>query len=329
MRRKKLSAGVAVAVVFAVIYGASSLGGCAHLHGHIVDPAPRTIMTSFCRSSRFIDGREVEIYTRGQGPAVLLLHEIPALTLECLRLAGDIACRGFTVHVPLLFGKPPAAGQTSMIRGFLGPCLFGRFSCFSRDGSGNVVHDMRTLSAQLHDEHPQQPLGVVGLCITGAIPLSLAVDPWVRAVVLGQPALPFTVRETGKAAATIAAAQCDIAKVKRRQVPVLALRFSQDRISPRPRLESLCRQLGPQLQVIEVVSGAGGIAKDAHPVLTGELDPRRGHPTQEALQRTLAFLADNLVAQPPLQSLPGGGCCDWTVLPAGPRYTCSPSSPPR
>jgi dienelactone hydrolase len=300
-------------LILAAIYLASALGGCAHLHGHVVDPAP---LMSFSRSNRLIDGRKIEIYSRGHGPAVLLLHEIPALTPECLRLGGYIADRGFTVHVPLLFGRPPSAGRTSGLRGLLGACLFDRFSCFSTASSGRVVQDMRTLSAQLHREHPEQRMGVVGLCITGAIPLTLATDPWVGAVVLGQPALPFAIRNATKAA--IAAAPGDIAEVKKRHVPVLALRFSQDAISPCARLDSLCTQFGPQMQVLEVASGTddSDIPKSAHAVLTAELGPETQpqHPTRVALQQTLAFLVENLQGPGSPPSWPGGSSCRWTVL---------------
>lgn len=300
-----------------------------HRHGDAVDPAPPEVKTSFCQTSRF-GNREILTFTRGEGPPVLLLHEFPALSLEALRFAGFIADRGFTVQVPVLFGKPPSRGPPSNIGGFFGSCVFGRFSCFSRDSSGSVVAELRELSSQLHHEHPNQRLGIVGLCLTGAIPLSLATDPWVGAVVLGQPALPFGIRNATKA--SIAASPCDVAQVKTKRVPVLALRFSRDTISPRARLECLCNQIGPQMQVLEIASGKGAddIPASAHAVLTMELRPVTKPPgrTRVALQRTLDFLAENLQAQHASRpQMTGGESCRWTILRQNGEATLTPGNP--
>ncbi len=306
----------------AAIVVLAAAGGCCFLHpaAPIVSPAPTTVLASFCISNRIVRGRELTIYTTGQGPGVLLLHEIPALTTECLRLADSIAHRGFKVYVPLLFGKPPSAAPPSSLRGLLGACAVGGFRCFSAVSPGPIAEEMRALSAQLHAED-SRGMGVVGLCITGSLPLALVVDPWVGALVLGQPALPFGVSSKSMKALPVAAAA--LTAIRQRQVPVLALRFSEDCISPRVRMKNLCGQLGRQLEVLEVVSGAGAdnpIPATAHAVLTAGLDEtRRDAPTQVALGRVLGFLSEHLqsAAVPPAgdSAVPfGEDKCKWTEL---------------
>jgi len=45
------------------------------------------------------------VYKRGTGPAVLLLHELPGLSHPTFDLADGFIEQGFTLYVPLLFGK--------------------------------------------------------------------------------------------------------------------------------------------------------------------------------------------------------------------------------
>ena len=47
-----------------------------------------------------------DVYTRGAGPGVVLLPEIPGMTPAVMALADHLVEAGFTVAVPSLFGEP-------------------------------------------------------------------------------------------------------------------------------------------------------------------------------------------------------------------------------
>ena len=66
---------------------------------------------------------------------------------------------------------------------------------------------------------------------------------------------------------------------------------------PPERFESLRRELGDGFEGIEVDSGPGtahGIPQSAHSVLTNDLVDEAGHPTRDALDRTLSFFRERL-----------------------------------
>ena len=50
--------------------------------------------------------REFLVFRRGSGPPVVVFHELPGLSPATFRLAHRISEAGFTVYVPLLFGRP-------------------------------------------------------------------------------------------------------------------------------------------------------------------------------------------------------------------------------
>jgi len=309
-------------------------GGCSmfaahhacHHAGHLAD-APAAIVPPIVRWTA--GGRTFDVYTldREPGPAVLLLHEIPGLTPRCLALAQTIASRGFKVYAPRLFGAKPAPGPEPMgLRGFLAvahgifsACFGGPFSCLSQHHTGRIVDQVCDLSARIHALDKDRPMGVIGLCISGSLALAVAARPWIGAAVVSQPALPLVALSQKAQAAIPADAQIAALKARRVPVPILALRFSEDHLSPRPRMEALCDQLHPHIQVIEILSGDQSrqvcIPKAAHAVLTEELAPPEdpNHPTRQALQRVLDFFSQNL-GDAKSQPAPPPRQCDWTTL---------------
>src|SRR5579863_140122 len=47
-----------------------------------------------------------DVYRRGSGPAVIVIHEIPGLHPLVIRFADRVAAAGMTVYLPVLFGEP-------------------------------------------------------------------------------------------------------------------------------------------------------------------------------------------------------------------------------
>jgi dienelactone hydrolase len=52
------------------------------------------------------DGVSRPLYRRGEGPGVVIVHEIPGITPEVARFARIVADDGFGVFLPQLFGTP-------------------------------------------------------------------------------------------------------------------------------------------------------------------------------------------------------------------------------
>jgi dienelactone hydrolase len=136
------------------------------------------------------------------------------------------------------------------------------------------------------------------MCFTGGYALAMAVEPAVLAPVMSQPGTPLPVSAGKRAALGLDAA--DLEKIKDRTrdgLCVLGLRFSEDRGAPRERFATLRKELGEAFVGVEIDSSPGnpaGIKRSAHSVLTIELVDQPGHPTRDALDRVLAFLAERL-----------------------------------
>jgi dienelactone hydrolase len=207
-------------------------------------------------------GRTKTVYRRGSGPGVLLLHELPGMSAECIDLGGRLAEKGFTVFLPLLFGKP---GQKSSLRSLLSPCVRREFNLWQAGRASPILDWLRPLSRHLRDESRHPRVGAIGMCLTGGFALTLLLDDWLMAPILSQPSLPFALpwRPGNKAALDICPR--DLERVKERvatgDVRLLALRFDGDRVSPPERMFRLKEEFKERL---EVVPAPG----DHHSVLT-------------------------------------------------------------
>jgi hypothetical protein len=79
----------------------------------------------------------------------------------------------------------------------------------------------------------------------------------------------------------------------------LGLRFSEDRMSPGERFQTLRDRLGDAFEVIEIDSrpgNSGGFGKMAHSVLTLEVRDVEGQQAYQARERVVQFLKERLTA---------------------------------
>ena len=85
-------------------------------------------------------------------------------------------------------------------------------------------------------------------------------------------------------------------KIDREGARILALRFMQDPMCPKERFERLRSEFGAAFEAIEIDARYANPRgpKPAHSVLTNHLIDEAGQPTREALDRTLAFLGEQL-----------------------------------
>ncbi len=235
------------------------------------------------------------VYRKGEGPAVILMHELPGMTAECISLAKRLAAAGYTIYMPLLFGKP---NDCKPRRFFARLCISREFKLFANGGGSPISEWLRLLSRRAHEECGGSGVGAIGMCLTGNFALGLAVDEQLMAPVLSQPSLPLGRGAASQAALALTDRELSTVKTRTQAgLPVLGLRFSGDSTCPPQRFDTLRRELGDAFEGIEIDSSPGnphGISPRAHSVLTRHLIDREGHPTRAALDRVLEFLEQQL-----------------------------------
>ncbi|MCY1006860.1 dienelactone hydrolase family protein [Nannocystis pusilla] len=246
------------------------------------------------------EGVTKTVYRRGRGPGVIIITEVPGIHEAVVAFANLVADAGFTVVLPDLFGEPmkPVSGGY-LASTMLKLCVSKEFKLLAGQESSPITNWLRGLARALHKELGGKGVGAIGMCLTGNFALSMAVEPSLMAPVMSQPALPLPVGKARRG--QLAIAPDELATVKRRVkdegLKVLGLCFTHDGKVPRERFETLKRELKEGFEAIEIDSGPGnahGIKPSAHSVLTVDLVRETGHPTEQALQRTLSFLRERL-----------------------------------
>lgn len=253
------------------------------------------------------------VYRKGEGSAILLMHELSGMIPECVDLARRIADAGFTVYLPLLFGQPDQpVSFPKMLAYTVQLCISQEFYCFAKHRSSPVTNWLRALCRKAHQDCGGEGVGVIGMCLTGGFVLSLMADDSVIAPVISQPALPFGITASHKAALGISSKDLESAKSRAKKgIPLLTLRFSEDTISPPEKFQTLrqefgdtpeiienspelCWKRGTALETIEINSKPNNpfnIAENSHAALT--LGYRgTDHPSNRVFQRVIEFLQD-------------------------------------
>lgn len=244
------------------------------------------------------DGKTRPVYWRGEGPGVVIMHEIPGITPQVIRFAETVAEAGFTAVMPHLFGEPGRAISTGYIlKEFARACISHEFSVLAAHQSSPITDWLRALCRSVHSELGGRGVGAIGMCLTGNFALSLMMEPCLMAPVLSQPSLPMPIGK-GRAAG-LHISPDELQNVKRRVAEggkVLGLRFSNDPACPRARFETLKRELGEGFEAIEIDSKYGNPQGNSapHSVVTTDLVDEAGHPTRQALDRVLGFFRERL-----------------------------------
>jgi dienelactone hydrolase len=235
-------------------------------------------------------------------PPVIVIHELPGMTVQCIRLAQKLRQAGFTVHLPLLFGIP---GDDKPWQAAARLCISREFHLFACDGGSPVVEWLRALCTEVRRECAVPcNVGVVGMCLTGNFAISLMAQPEVGAAVAAEPSLPFGVSARSRSALGVSPSDIATALVRTsQQTGLICLRFSKDKISPSERFEAIQNVFKGQCRAIEIDSAIynpDGISAKAHAVLTSDFVDRAGHPTEVALRQVITFL--HQYSRPPVPS---------------------------
>jgi len=258
-------------------------------------------LSDFTTSTFTHEGKTRDVYRLGEGPAVIVMAEIPGITPKVADFARRVAAIGCTVVMPVLFGDP---GRDSTIgyglQSILPSCVSKEFAAWAANRTAPVTVWLRALAADAHESCGGPGVGAVGMCFTGGFALAMMLDDRMLAPVLSQPSLPLGL--TKKARRGLQLSPEDLARVKERTadgVCVLGLRFTGDPFVKAARFEHLREELGDAFIGVEIDSSKGnpwGFPSIAHSVLTENLVDEPGNPTQDALHQVLDFFRDRLVS---------------------------------
>lgn len=252
-----------------------------------------------------------DVYRAGDGPAVILLHELPAISWRTVKLAEHIRKRGFRVVMPALVGGVNEEPNTPIRKAKLGAafvtstlrlCISWQFVALLQRRTSPITGWLLALA---HDEartSGRPKVGVIGMCLTGGFALGMAIDPVVGAAISSQPALPFAMKAFGKIpgqATDPGVSPADYDRLRaRREDPsfcIRAFRYTTDEISPVERVERLARDLAPGLIFTPIEA-----AKKAHSVLTDATDrgpdPSAKPAIDAALESVMGVLEERLRA---------------------------------
>lgn len=197
------------------------------------------------------------------GRAVVVLHELPGLTKDDLAFARGLSQRGFNVFVPVLFGKPE---DENTLAGFHAACDSGLFECSALSARNRIQDQLEPLCTQIA-ARSGHPIGAVGMCLTGILPLAL-VRNGVTAPVLCQPTVPFSVlppRPTGAQKRDLGLDKDSLDAAIKSGVPFLLLHYKGDNRCPPDRVDEVRRTFKQQAATIDLKG-------DHHSSLAGDLD---------------------------------------------------------
>jgi dienelactone hydrolase len=262
-------------------------------------PEAQQDVSGFDAQTLEFEGAPRHVYRAGAGPAVIVMSEIPGITPAVVSFAQRVVNAGYTVFMPLLFGepmRPPERGYA--LRVILKACISREFRVLSSNQSSPIVDWLRALARHAHAECGGRGVGAIGMCFTGNFALAMMLNAPVLAPVLAQPSLPFALTKSRRGALHASAKELRAAheKIDAEGARILALRFIQDPMCPGERFARLRSEFGNAFEAIEIDEKYANPRgpKPAHSVLTNHLIDEAGQPTRQALERTLAFLKEQL-----------------------------------
>lgn len=254
-----------------------------------------------------LDGVTKRVYVSGQGPAVIVMAEMPGISPHVARFARWVRDAGFRAYVPSLFGRDGAWPQAEEGLGILRrACVSAEFRALAANASSPVTQWLRALARQAHLECGGVGVGAVGMCFTGNFALTMMLEPAMLAPVLSQPSLPLDdpagIESSPEELALIRE------RLEREDLTVLAYRFEGDKYCRAERFAAYRAALGDRFDGRVLSDCAANpspppffrdIIASPHSVLTAHLIDARGEPTLRARDEVLDFLRRRLLPAAP------------------------------
>jgi dienelactone hydrolase len=244
------------------------------------------------------------VYRSGEGPAVIVIHEIPGIYDKVFDYARRVRAHGLTVYLPSQIGTP---GRPITLGYGLGSmaklCVAREFNRFAHRREAPIADWLRALARDAHEHCGGPGVGAVGMCFSGGFALAMMADRHVIAPVLSQPSMPFGMTARLKADVDMRPEDGPRIRERLQQLDscVLGLRFTSDGNVPDERFAYLRATFGDRFEAVEIDSKPGnphGLKGRQHSVLTNDFVDRPGHPTVQALERVLDLFRRQLLPAP-------------------------------
>lgn len=259
-------------------------------------------LADFSTRSISLLGESRRVYVSGDGPGVIVMHEMPGISPHVARFARWVRDRGMTVYLPSLFGTDGALGDAeSGAQVFRRLCVAKEFRALGGGESSPITTWLMALARLAHRECGGTGVGAIGMCFTGNFAITMALESAVVAPIACQPALPVD------EPAALEISDAELAAVKERLdrdgLTVLAYRFEGDKVCTKARFDAYAQALGDSFVSRELADTAANpdappffAAHVAYPhsVVTVHLIDRAGEPTAAARDEILDFLVHRL-----------------------------------
>jgi len=250
-----------------------------------------------------IDAVEKVVYVSGEGPAVIVMTEMPGISPHVARFARWVREAGFTVFMPSLFGRDGAiASAEEGVEVFRKTCISAEFRALAADRPTPIVVWLRKLARHAHEQCGGPGVAAVGMCFTGNFALGLMLEAPTLAAVVCQPSLPL------EAPGDVGLPAAELLAIRRRlddeDLTVMGLRFEGDRWCTAQRFAAYRQALGPRFVAHVLPDSAANpdpppffrhVVASPHSVLTAHLVDEEGQPTLKARDDVLRFLASRLL----------------------------------
>lgn len=244
-----------------------------------------------------LDDAGKRVYVAGNGPAVIVLTEMPGISPHVARFARWVRDAGFTVYMPSLFGRDGAVPRAEEGAEILQrACVSAEFRALAANKSSSVTQWLRALARLAHGECGGPGVGAIGMCFTGNFALTMMLEPAMLAPVVCQPSLPFD----DPAGIEMAPEELKAirARLDRENLSVLAYRFEGDKYCRAERFAAYSEALGQRFIARVLPDSAANprtspffehVVRCPHSVVTAHLIDAAGQPTIAARDEILAF----------------------------------------
>ncbi len=252
------------------------------------------------------DGSTKVVHVAGDGPAVIVMAEMPGISPHVARFARWVRDAGFTVYMPSLFGRDGAVPNLEEgAEVFRKACVSAEFRAFAANQSSPVILWLRALARLAHGECGGPGVGAIGMCFTGNFALTMMLEPAMLAPVMSQPSLPLN----DPAGMHIAPDELIAVRerMERDDLTVMAYRFEGDQFCRAQRFAAYAEALGNRFVARVLPDSAANrdlppFFKNAvptpHSVVTAHLVDEAGQPTVAARDEILSFFARRLSRLP-------------------------------
>lgn len=246
-----------------------------------------------------------DVYSAGDGPSVILLHELPSISWRTVKLAEHIREGGFRVVMPVLVGGVLEEPTTPIRKAKLGAafvtstlrlCISWQFVALMQRRTSPITGWLLALAREEARTSGRPKVGIIGMCLTGGFALGTAIDPIVGVAVASQPALPFAMGPLARIPGQttdpgVSPADYDRLRARRTDPDfcVRAFRYTTDKIAPAQRVERLARELAPGLIFTPIKA-----QRPAHSVLSDATDTGPDPTAKSAIDAALESVITEL-----------------------------------